>query len=319
MRPKIVICESLDGDGIALLESFAEVVDGRGMGRAHLLHELVPSCQAVVVKSATVIDRAFLDCAPQLRAIGRAGTGLDNIDLDAAKERGIAVLTVEGANAGAAADFTLALILGLCRHLPQAVRMVDHGDFRRHLIEGRELSALRVGIAGLGRVGMGVAERLRPFGCALYGYDPDRSVYGAFESLGGTLVPSLPALAERSHLLTIHMPLTPETRGIVDRSLLAHLPHGAFLVNMARGAIIDDGALLEALDSGQIAAAALDVLEPEPPFDADPAAHAYSHALLEHPNVWMTPHMGASTRECQRLIAVRLAEKLRETLLPGEA
>jgi D-3-phosphoglycerate dehydrogenase len=313
MSPRVAVLEAIHDEGIARLRAFATVEVHLGLGRAELL-EAVKDFEVIVVKSVTQVDEELLAAAPGLRVVARAGTGTENIDLGAASGRGVAVLTVPTGNTVSAAEFTLAQILALCRRIPEAQRAVDAGDYRRHLLEGRELAELRVGLVGLGNVGMAVARRLQPFTCTIIGWDPAPLDGAAFAALGGTMAASYEDLLPAVDLLSFHVRLTPETRHMLDRAALGKVSPGLLLVNTSRGAVIDGGALIEALDDGRVAAAALDVLDPEPPFDAAPGTVAYDHPLVAHAKVVVTPHLAGSTVEAQRRIALTLADSVESAL-----
>lgn len=315
IKPCIAILEAIHEDGIARLEDFATVDLRLGLPRAVQL-EIIGDYEAIIVKSVTRVDEALIAAAPRLRAVGRAGTGIDNIDLNAAERQGIAVLMVPTGNTVSAAEFTIGLMLNLCRKLPDAFRAVAAGDFRRHLLEGRELGGLTVGLVGLGNVGMAVAQRLEPFGCSIVGWDPAPRDAAGFGSLGGRLVGNFEELLPLPDILSFHVRVTPGTTRMLDRTAIARTRPGTLVVNTSRGAVIDDQALLEALAAGHVAAAALDVIDPEPPFDAAPGTHDYDHPLLRHPKVLVTPHMAASTEDAQRRIAVDLAAQLQNALVP---
>jgi len=319
MSPRVAVLEAIHDEGIARLRGFATVEVRLGLGRAELL-EAVKDFEVIVVKSVTQVDEALLAAAPSLRVVARAGTGTENIDLEAASGRGVAVLTVPTGNTVSAAEFTVAQMLALCRRIPEAQRAVSLGDYRRHLLEGRELAELTVGLVGLGNVGMAVARRLQPFACTIVGWDPAPLDGAAFAALGGKMAASFEELLPAVDLLSFHVRLTPETRHMLDRAALAKVSPGLLLVNTARGAVIDGGALIEALDDGRVAAAALDVLDPEPPFDAAPGEAAYDHLLLGHEKVVITPHIAGSTGDAQRRIAIAIAEMLEPILRrPGAA
>lgn len=313
MMPKILVLERIHVAGLELMSRFAEVDVCLDLDRTGVLGR-VPDADAIVVKSATKVDGALIDRATRLKVVGRAGTGTENIDLAYAAARGITVLTVPTGSTVSAAEFTIAQMLNLCRRLPAARAAVAANDFRRHLLEGRELGALTVGLVGVGNVGIAVAERLSAFGCALIGYDP-YTVHGErFAALGGRFVESLCDLLRAADIVSFHVTQTCETTRMLDRKALEHVKPGAIVVNTARGAVIDDQDLIEALDNGRVAAAAVDVLEPEPPFESPPAETSYDHPLLHHERVFVTPHMAASTEDAQRRIAVELAERLKAHL-----
>lgn len=314
-KPRILILESVHPAGEhALAESFT-VVDGRAWERERVLAEAA-DCVAIVVKSVTRVDAQLLERAPGLRVVGRAGTGVDNIDLVLARARGIQVLTVPGGNAQSAAEFAVGQMLALVHRLYDARDGIVRRDFRRDLFAGRDLGAMTIGILGIGHVGGRVARLLRAFGARVIACDPTADD-GEFLLLDVGRVASIDDMMPAIDILTLHCPLTPETRGLVDARRLAMARDGLIVINTARGEVVETNALLAALDSGKVGAAAVDVLAPEPPFYAEPGTHAYAHPLLDHPRVAVTPHMAASTSDAQKFIAVTLARKMLAALSPA--
>lgn len=307
--PRIAVLERIHDDGIARLRAFADVDCAWGLGRSEHL-KIAAGSDAVVIKGSTRIDDEFLSTGRRLRIVARAGTGLDNIDMPAAARRGIAVFNVPTGNTRSAAEFAILSMLRLARRIDLAAGMTRKGDFRRHLLEGREIGALRIGLVGFGNVGRTVAELLRGFGSKVSAYDPGDIAAREFEQRGVKRVDGLDALVGEVDLLSLHATFDPRNPLTLGESLFSRLRPGALLVNTARGQLIDQAALIRALDAGIVAAAALDLIDPEPPFDLEPGTHAFDHALLRHPKVVVTPHMAASTVDAQHRIAVELAETL---------
>ena len=295
------------------MRAFADVDVRLALPRPDLL-AAIGAYDAIVVKSVVRVDAELLDAASRLRAVARAGVGLDNIDVAGAQRRGVPVLHTPRSNANAVGEFTVALILMLLRNVVAATDGVSRGDFRRHLVEGRELGSLAVGIVGMGHAGAAVARHLGGFGCKLLATDPAPADRGAFLALGGEFCP-LRDLLGRSDVVTLHVPLTDETRGLIGERTLPWMKPGAILINTARGAVVDAAALLKAIDAGTVGAAAFDTLSPEPPHDLPPEMHSFDHPLLRHPKVLVTPHMGASTAEAQRRIGMELSKKLATLLM----
>lgn len=262
---------------------------------------------AVVIRSGSQVDAAFLDRAPALRAVARAGVGMDNIDRAEATRRGVAVLNTPGGNATAAAEHTLALMLSLSRHVPQAHSALAAGGWDRHRYVGRELSGKRLGILGLGRIGALVARRAQAFGMDVWGHDPFLSEERA-RALGIHKA-ELDEVCATADVLTLHLPLTDQTRELIDAARIATMKPGALLVNCARGGLVDEGAVVAALDSGQLGGAALDVFPTEPPENSP---------LLGRPNVVHTPHLGASTAEAKENVSLAIARGLTALLLEDD-
>ena len=311
MKPVVTIFEDIHPFGIETLEEFADIRLAIGANRNDQLI-LAASSHVIIIKSVVQVDEEFLDRASCLRVIGRAGTGTDNIDLVESKKRGIEVFTIPLGNTVTAAEYTILQILFLCRRMQEVIGFMARGDYRRHLLEGRELSSMTVGIVGLGNVGMSVAERLVPFGCELIAWDPCDLNKNKFLAMGGVFVNSLDELLPKVEILTLHARLNTDSRHIIDARVFSLVKKGMLLVNNARAALIDDRALLDAIKRKVVSAAALDVLDPEPPFDHDPDRDKYKHDLLGHPSVFVTPHIGASTIDAQKNISLALANKIQD-------
>ena len=261
---------------------------------------------ALVVRSAVQVDDALMEHAPKLRVVGRAGVGVDNIDADAATRRGVVVMNTPGANAVAVAELTIGLMLALARKLPVANTTMHAGKWEKKSLQGAELRGKTLGIMGLGRIGLEVAKRARGFGLEIIGSDPFVSTAVAREN-GIALVP-LEELFAKSDYLTLHVGLTPQTAGVINAKTLATMKKGARIINCARGELVDDAALVEALKSGQVAGAALDVFTEEPPKNS-------AYAGLD--NVILTPHIAGSTAEAQEAVGVQIAMQVREYLKLG--
>jgi len=264
------------------------------------LGEIIALYDAIIIRSSVQVDADLLAAASQLKVIGRAGMGLDNVDIDAASLRGVIVMNTPGANTVATAEHTVAMLLALCRHVPQADVSVRSGEWTRSQFTGVQLYRKTLGIVGLGRIGAQVARRTQAFGMSVIAFDPYISDEVARE-LNVALV-DLDELWSRSDFITLHTALTPETRGMIDATALARMKPGVRLVNCARGGLVDDVALVDALRSGHIAGAALDVFADEPlPPDSD---------LRNLPNVVLTPHIAASTIEAQRDVGTQIVDQV---------
>jgi D-3-phosphoglycerate dehydrogenase / 2-oxoglutarate reductase len=310
MRPIITIFESIHAGGIDVLNEFADVRMAYGVDRLECLR-LTAISDAIIVKSVIRVDKELLDSSPKLRLIGRAGTGIDNIDKTDAENRGIKVFTVPKGNSVSAAEFTILQILSLCRRVSEVNRFVNDNDFRRHLLEGRELQNMSIGIVGLGNVGTLITKRLKAFGCKIIGYDPYQKNNEEFVSQGGVYAESFNELLSQVDILTFHARLTSKSYHMMGYEQFNKVKKGLMIINCARAELIDQEALLVSLDNGVISSASLDVLEPEPPFDLKPEEHSYQHDLLNHPKVIFTPHIGASTIEAQKNISIDLAKQIK--------
>ena len=262
---------------------------------------------ALVVRSAVQVDDALMEQAPKLRVIGRAGVGVDNIDAEAATRRGIVVMNTPGANAIAVAELTIGLMLALARKLPAANSTMHAGKWEKKSLQGAELKGKTLGILGLGRIGLEVAKRARAFGLEIVGSDPFVSAAVAREN-GIVLVP-VEELFAKADYLTLHVGLTPQTAGIINAKNLATMKKGVRIINCARGELVEDAALVEALKSGQVAGAALDV------FTAEPLPKDSPYTGLD--NVILTPHIAGSTAEAQEAVGIQIARQVREYLKLG--
>jgi D-3-phosphoglycerate dehydrogenase len=304
---RVLVSDSVSEQGVELLRSTpgVEVTVRTGLGPADLASEIARH-DALIVRSATKVTADVLRHPGRLRVIGRAGTGVDNIDLDAATAAGVVVINTPGGNAVAAAEHTFSLLLALARSVPQANRDLREGRWERKKYVGVEVAGKTLGIVGLGRIGREVARRALGFRMDVLGYDPFVSSQAAADC--GVRAVDLDTLVAESDFVTLHMPGSPDTRHLVDAALLARFRPGARLINCARGGLVDEAALYAALESGQIAGAALDVFEQEPPGD---------RRLVEHPHVVATPHLGASTHEAQERVGTEIAVKIRDYLLSG--
>lgn len=272
------------------------------------LRDALRRAHGLIVRSATQVDRDLLDGAPELRVVGRAGVGVDNIDLAAATERGVAVLNAPAGNTVSAAELTMALILATVRKVSEADRSVRSGEWARSRFGGIELRGKTLGLVGAGRIGSEVGRRARAFGMDVVAHDPYLTDERA-EDLGFERV-SFEEVLERGDVVSLHVPLTAQTRGLLGPTTLRAMKPSAFLVNVARGGVVDEAALVEALEEGVIAGAALDVFEQEPLQEDSPLRGA--------PNLVLTPHLGASTSEAQELVAGEIAGAVRAALAEGD-
>ena len=266
----------------------------------------IADADGLVVRSAVQVDDALMASAPKLRVIGRAGVGVDNIDAEAATRRGIVVMNTPGANAIAVAELTLGMMLALARQLPKANSTMHSGKWEKKSLQGVELRGKKLGVLGLGRIGLEVARRARGFGMEVIGHDPFVSASIAREN--AIQLVSTDELFQQADYLTLHVGLTPQTTGIINEETIAKMKKGVRIVNCARGELIVEEALAEALKSGQVGGAALDVFHKEPLKDSPFFA-------LE--NVILTPHIAGSTAEAQEAVGVQIALQVREYLKLG--
>ncbi|HZC22822.1 MAG TPA: phosphoglycerate dehydrogenase, partial [Candidatus Binatia bacterium] len=268
--------------------------------------QAVRGADALIVRSAVQADAELLQHARKLRVIGRAGVGVDNIDLEAATHKGIAVMNTPGANAVAVAEQTLGMMLAMARHLCRADALMHAGKWEKKSLQGTELRGKTLGIIGLGRIGMEVARRARAFGMELVGHDPFVSVSVAKEQ--GIRLATLDEVYAGADYITLHVGLTPQTTGMINEATIAKMKQGVRLVNCARGELVNEADLARALQQGHVAAAAIDVFAEEPPKNSP---------LLALPNVVLTPHVGGSTAEAQEAVGVQIAQQVKEYLKHG--
>ncbi len=306
---RILVADGVSPEGLSPLtaDDRFDVIFAEGWSRERFLQELA-SAEGLVVRSATRVDEDLLEAASRLRVVGRAGVGVDNIDLEAATRRGVPVLNAPEGNTISAAELTFALLLAMARHVVAADRSVRVGEWSRSRFGGQELRGKSLGLVGLGRIGAEVASRAQAFGMRVMAFDPYLSLERA-EALNVDLL-ELGLLLELSDFVSLHVPLTPSTAGMIGREELARMKPSAMLVNVARGGLVDEGALAEALAAGGLAGAALDVYGNEPLSSDSP--------LRQAPNIVFTPHLGASTREAQDLVATEIATAVRDALLEGD-
>ncbi len=308
-RWRVLVTDRIDREGLRPLAEDArfELIE-RGSLKPAELAEALDGVEALLVRSATRVPRDALARAKRLKIIGRAGVGVDTIDLEAATERGVAVVNAPGGNTIAVSELTFALLLALVRKIPAADRSMRTGGWDRSRLGGTEIHGKRLGLIGAGRVGAEVARRARAFGMSVVAHDPFLSAERARE-LEIELVP-LDDLLRRSDVVSLHTPLTDQTRNLIGARELALMPRDAILINAARGGVVDETALVEALQGGRLGGAALDHYAEEP-LPAD-------HPLRNHEHVILTPHLGASTEEAQRNVAREVAEAVRAARVDGD-
>jgi D-3-phosphoglycerate dehydrogenase len=303
---KVLISDNLHQDGIAIFEKHPniDVVSRPGMSPEELREE-IKNADALAIRSATKVTPELIDGAPRLKVVGRAGTGLDNVDIAYASKKGIVVMNTPGGNTITTAEHAISLMLALARNVPQASQSMREGKWEKKKFQGTEIFNKTLGVIGLGRIGSVVAERGLGLRMRVLGYDPYITKESA-ASKGVELV-SMDELLARSDFITLHIPKTKETAKLLNREAFHKMKPGVRIVNCARGGLVDEAALLEALRDGKVAGAALDVFETEPPGTDFP--------LRNLPNVICTPHLGASTEEAQANVSVAICEQILEYLL----
>lgn len=303
---KILVSDQLSDEGLQILRQVKEFqVDVKTDLKPETLKEVIKDYHALIVRSATKATKEIIDAGIQLKVIGRAGVGLDNVDLAAATQKGVIVMNTPAGNTISTAEHTFSMIMALSRNIPQANSSTKKGEWKRSQFMGVELYGKALGIVGLGRIGTEVAKRALSFGMKILAYDPFLSQKVA-ESLGIEVM-ELNDLIAQADYITVHTPLTAETKHLISTDAFSKMKKGVRIVNCARGGIIDEAALVAAIKEGKVAAAALDVFEKEP---IDPASE-----LLKLNNIITTPHLGASTEEAQVNVAIEVAEIVRDALL----
>lgn len=303
---KILVSDPLSEEGLKILKNEKELqVEVKTDLKPDALMQEIKGYDALIVRSATKVTREVIDAAKQLKVIGRAGVGLDNVDLEAATQKGIIVMNTPAGNTISTAEHTMSMVLALSRNIPQANSSMKKGEWKRSKFMGVELYGKTLGIVGLGRIGSEVARRALSFGMEVLAFDPFLSKEVA-DKLGIGVV-ELKELFQRSDYITVHTPLTEETRHLISDEQFAIMKPGVRLVNCARGGIIDEAALAKAIKEGKVLGAALDVFEKEP---LSPDSE-----LLKLDNLILTPHLGASTEEAQVNVSIEVAEIVRDALL----
>lgn len=311
MYMKIIVCDPISPKGIALLQQrpeFNVVVLPKRLPEAELL-PLVADATALVVRSETKVTRKVIEAAKQLRVVGRAGVGVDNVDIEAATQHGTVVMNTPGGNTVTTAELTFTMLLSLARKVPQAAATMVAGKWDRKLFQGVELQGKTLGVLGMGRIGTEVAKRAIAFGMRVIAYDPYLTEDRA-KAIGAEFAGEVDHVYREADFITVHMPVTKETKEMLNAAAFAKMKPGVKIVNCARGEIIAEADLLAALESNKVAGAALDVFAVEPL----PADHPYR----KQPNLILTPHLGASTNEAQEKCGIEVAEVIAGYLLTGE-
>ncbi|HEV2177196.1 MAG TPA: phosphoglycerate dehydrogenase [Terriglobia bacterium] len=307
---KVLVADDISERAVQLLEAERSWTVVNVPKVKAVVADEIRDADALIVRSATPVTAELLERAGRLRVVGRAGVGVDNVDLNAATRRGIVVMNTPGGNATSVAEHALALLLALARRIPQADRSLKEGKWEKKQFLGTELRSKTLGLVGLGHIGMEVARLAQACQMDVLACDP--YVPAMMAGQHNIRLAALEELLPASDFISLHSTLTPETQHLINARTLGLMKPGVRLVNCARGELVDEAALLQALESGQVAGAALDVFETEPPREA-------AAQLATHPNVIATPHIAGSTEEAQETIGIRIAEQVRDYLLDGVA
>ena len=307
---KILVADPISEKGIDLLkaESSFDVEVNLGLKAEDDFAAAAKDAHAIIVRSGVKVTKKVIESAPNLKAVGRAGVGVDNIDIPVASNRGVVVMNTPGGNTISTAEQAFTLMMSLARKTPQAHASIAAGKWDRKSFKGTEVYGKTLAVLGMGRIGAEFAKRAKAFGMKVVAYDPYLSKNRA-ESLGVILCEGLDEAVTQADFITMHMPMTPETKHMINAERIAKLKPTVRIINCARGGLIDDLALAKALEEGRVAGAAVDVFEVEPP----PA----DYPLLSAPNTVFTPHLGASTDEAQENVGIEIAETIKDNLLNG--
>src|SRR5574341_1342911 len=307
MAPRVLVADDLSAEGVRILRDAGLEVDVKVGLKPEELEAVIGQYDGLAVRSATKVTARVLEQATRLRVVGRAGVGVDNVDLAAATRRGVVVMNTPGGSSVTVAELTLAMMLALSRHIAQATASIRAGKWEKKRFQGHELAGKTLGVVGIGNIGSVVVERCQGLKMRVVAYDPFISAEAAAR-LGAVVVP-LEEIWRQCDVVSLHVPLTDQTRNLVNAQTLAAMKKGALLVNCARGGLVDEKALAASLASGHLGGAAFDVFEKEPVPPDSP--------LLKLDSFICTPHIGASTREAQAAVAVAIAEQIAAYLTQG--
>lgn len=304
---KVLVSDSISSKGVEILKKAGFEVDVKIGLKSEELKSIIGEYDALIIRSATKVTSEIIETADKLKVIGRAGTGVDNVDKVAATKKGIVVMNTPGGNTITTAEHTIAMLFALVRQIPQATASMKSGKWEKKKFIGVELYNKTIGIIGLGRIGTEVAKRTQCMGMNVLAYDPFLSDERAEEL--GIIKTDLERIFAEADFITIHTPLTSETKYLINKNTIKKMKKGVYIINCARGGIVNEKDLYEAIQAGKVAGAALDVFEKEPPEEG--------YALIADERVICTPHLGASTLEAQENVAVAIAEQVVDYLING--
>lgn len=309
--PKVLITDPLSEDGLNILKEVAEVIHEPGMP-IDRIKEIIPTCDAMLVRSGTQVTKEIIEaCSASMKIIGRAGVGVDNIDVKSATDKGIIVVNSPDGNTTAAAEHTLSLMMSLARNIAPANQSIKNNEWTRSKFTGVELSSKNIGIIGLGKIGTKVAEVCKALGMKIFAFDPFASAEKA-KQMGIELVDDLDIIWSKADFITLHVPKTPQTANLINKDTFQKMKKSVLIINCSRGGVVNEADLAEALKNKDIAGAALDVFDEEPVSPNNPLLSLGDDVLL-------TPHLGAATAEAQINVAVDVAEQIKQVLQGGFA
>ncbi|HJK20817.1 MAG TPA: phosphoglycerate dehydrogenase, partial [Methanocorpusculum sp.] len=307
MSFKVLVSDPLAKEGVDILKGFCDVDEKADLSEDELV-KIIGEYDALIVRSGTQVTARIIEAADKMKYIGRAGVGVDNIDCDAATKKGIIVSNAPEGNTLAATEHTIAMMMALARNIPQATASLKKGEWKRSKFMGNEMNGKVLGVVGFGRIGREVSKRAQALQMTVIAYDP--FIPAEVGAAMGVEMMSVADLFTKADVITVHTPLIPSTTHLINKESIATMKDGVRLINCARGGIIDEAALYEAITSGKVAGAALDVFEQEPPTNSP---------LLSLDKVIVTPHLGASTVEAQKNVAISVAQQCIEVLKGGSA
>lgn len=307
--PKILILDKIHHDGISFLQKFCQVKQGWEYSSQKII-EIIPDYDVIIVKSGNVVSAELIKAAKKLQIIGTAGSGTDNIDISAAKERGIKIITAPAGSAVAVTEYIISTILMCCHNIFDSHIGAKRNDFRRNKWCGRNLANLNVGVIGIGVIGSCLVRRLEKLCNNIYGYDYMHRSNGLDEISNFTLCNKLGDLLKNSDIVSLNLPLNEYSKHFLSDSEFKLMKPGAILINTSRGKLIDEDALLDAIEQGIVSKAVIDVVSNEPPFHVDPRHCNYSHPFINNKNIFYTPHIAALTEDGLRQTALELSHKI---------
>ena len=314
MKPNIGILESIHPEGIKLLKTIGKVYLDVNLDKSKL-YKKIQNYDVVIIKSNIQINEKFINCAKRLKIVARAGTGVDNINLEYLKKKKIKFFSTPKSASISVSELTISLILSLVKKLPDINHAVKKNDYRRHLFLSNNLSNLSVGLVGIGNAGIEVAKRLQAFGCKIYGFDNYSKYKTRFKKYNGIFVKSLKTILSLSDIISFHVRLNKSTEHLLNLKNIKFLKKNSIIINTSRAKIIEEKSIIVGLKKKIISKVGLDVLYPEMPYEKNPDKNNYFHKFLNNKNIYITPHIGSMTDMTQKKIALELISKIKRNLV----